>query len=116
MRIALRAPSAHNARAAVAAMLVDLPRETLEVAVLLTSELVANAIEHAGGAHQLIVECSASVIIVEVSDDDPALPAVRSVGPDEPRGRGLFLVDRMSSRWCTRSTAQGKVVAFELDL
>lgn len=70
--------------------------------VLLTSELVANAVEH-GSTDQIAVSVldAPTVTRVEVSspgDDWGPSPEIKVAGLDEVGGRGLFLVDRLSDR------------------
>jgi len=87
-------------------------------AMLCTSELVTNAIVHAGDGCGLQV-CfdppSGGVLRVEVSDDSQEQPHVVPPG-DVWRigGRGLQIVEQTSTRWGTQDLAPGKVVWFEL--
>jgi len=87
-------------------------------AMLCTSELVTNAIVHAGDGCGLQV-CfdppSGGVLRVEVSDDSQEQPHVVPPG-DVWRigGRGLQIVEQASTRWGTQDLAPGKVVWFEL--
>jgi len=87
-------------------------------AMLCTSELVTNAIVHAGDGCGLQV-CfdppGGGVLRVEVSDDSQEQPHVVPPG-DVWRvgGRGLQIVDQTSTRWGTQDMATGKVVWFEL--
>jgi len=88
---------------------------------LLVSELVTNSIRHAGETEApvaLDVRIDDGTIRVEVGDRgtgfEPKLPVPR--GADEGfGGYGLFLVERMASRWGV-DTADGTRVWFELDL
>jgi anti-sigma regulatory factor (Ser/Thr protein kinase) len=70
--------------------------------LLATSELVANAVLHAGGPVRVrllvTVEPPASVRI-EVGDESPVLPSLREYEADASTGRGLALVARLASRW-----------------
>ena len=87
-------------------------------AMLCTSELVTNAIVHAGDGCGLQV-CfdppGGGVLRVEVSDDSQEQPHVVPPG-DVWRigGRGLHIVEQTSTRWGTQDLAPGKVVWFEL--
>ncbi|MFF3917491.1 ATP-binding protein [Streptomyces sp. NPDC001852] len=71
-------------------------------ALLVTSELVTNALVHAAGAR---IACrlrgTADRIRIEVEDQDggPTLPVARRPAPDDQHGRGLFLVDALSRDW-----------------
>lgn len=111
----LAAPA--QARRAVRTALGDgFPRETAELAELLTSELVTNAIRHGSGSVTLIVNCSEGVLAISVSDADPSMPFVQ---PDEPLalgGRGVRMVQRLAQDWgvSPRENGPGKVVWFRL--
>jgi anti-sigma regulatory factor (Ser/Thr protein kinase) len=85
------------------------------VAVLLTSELVTNAITHgAGGTVMLAVSCSGDQLRVDVHDTSRALPAPADVPADAESGRGLMLVASLSAEWGYYRTAAGKAVYFTL--
>ena len=88
--------------------------ECAEHAVLLTSEVVTNALRN--GTGQVRVGCDADTLTVrvEVGDDDRGRPHVRRAGADEESGRGMFLVDALASAWGVTDTAHGKVVWFEV--
>jgi PAS domain S-box-containing protein len=53
-------------------------------------------------------------IWVEVFDSDMRLPRIRSAGESDEGGRGLYLVEQLSTRWGSRPTKDGKAVWFEL--
>jgi two-component sensor histidine kinase len=69
------------------------------VLVLLTSELVTNALVHGTGPVQVRLATDARRIRLEVIDDDgtPATPHL--VERQGPGGWGLQLVDRLAHRW-----------------
>ncbi|GAA2319125.1 MULTISPECIES: ATP-binding protein [Streptomyces] len=85
-------------------------------AELLVSELVTNALRHAGGPIRLTLSlCSADrAFRCEVADEDPGQPRVRRACGDDEGGRGLHLLDLLSRCWGSTCTAAGKVVWFEL--
>jgi anti-sigma regulatory factor (Ser/Thr protein kinase) len=85
-----------------------------EAVVLLTSELVTNAIVHAGTSVTLAVQCGEDAIRVEIDDRSTELPVPRQVPPDSISGHGLKLVDVMSGRWGVERHAGGKTVWFEV--
>lgn len=87
-----------------------------DIAVLLVSELVTNAIRHAGGSRcDLTLHLSDGVLRVEVRDESPRPPARRAPGPDDTSGRGLVLIDSLAAQWGTQpGPGRGKVVWFEL--
>jgi anti-sigma regulatory factor (Ser/Thr protein kinase) len=88
-----------------------------DLAALLVSELVTNALRHATGPIGLrLVAPSAGdgVLRVEVSDSLPEMPRARVAHPEDEGGRGLHLVASASRRWGTRPREAGKTVWFEL--
>lgn len=81
-------------------------------ASLIAGELVSNGVEHAATllTVRLSLSLSARHLHVAVRDGSPAAPRL-SDGPwDAPRGRGLRLVDAVSSSWGYLPTDGGKVV------
>jgi anti-sigma regulatory factor (Ser/Thr protein kinase) len=84
---------------------------------LLTSELVGNAVRHAGAGHpaERIVfhaRLSEDHVRIEVADHGPGFdPEIRH----EAAGFGLRLVDKLASRWGVERTARGCRVWFEVD-
>lgn len=87
----------------------------LDDAILLADELVTNAVRHAGGATALLVCGTPSWLRVEVTDSSPVPPALTEPRPGHDRGRGLLLVERLSSAWGTQLLPPGgKVVWFEM--
>jgi anti-sigma regulatory factor (Ser/Thr protein kinase) len=91
-------------------------REAAEIACLLTSEIVTNAVQHAAGPLRLGMHKTASEITVEVSDHSPGRPQVRPVDLTAEAGRGMLLVDALSTAWGTRATGEDKTVWFTLAL
>ncbi|MCX2971188.1 ATP-binding protein [Streptomyces sp. JHD 1] len=83
---------------------------------LVVSELVANAVTHARG-HVIRVKVTrlgASRVRIGVVDKSPARPTTRQSGTDDPRGRGLVLVDAVAANWGTDPLPWGKRVWAEL--
>jgi diguanylate cyclase (GGDEF)-like protein/PAS domain S-box-containing protein len=78
--------------------------ETLERARLLTSELVTNACSHGDGPIEVTVSAHNDGIELLVSDSGPGFTPA-DVRPedvaDAENGRGLLLVDLLSSQWST---------------
>ena len=108
--------SAALARRHVAAACSHLGREFHDVAVLLASELVGNAVEHAhSDAIHLVVDRGESRFRVEVHDDLAGRPAPQQTDALAPRGRGLMLVERLAAEWgVDPSPRGGKQVWFQL--
>lgn len=106
------------ARATLSALDGPLPDDRDDV-LLLTSELVTNAVRHAGSAplSDVIVRVDADErhVRVEVLNPgasfDPPAPALPSVSGT---GLGLFLVDALASDWGVESAGARTKVWFEL--
>jgi len=108
--------SAAVARRHVADACSHLGREFHDVAVLLASELVGNAVEHArSDSIHLVVDQQVSRFRVEVHDDLAGRPVPQQADVLAPRGRGLMLVERLASEWGVDSSPRGgKQVWFQL--
>ena len=86
-----------------------------EAAVLLTSELMTNAIRHeTGPAVVLVITWSCGELRVDVHDTAWSLPTVADVPADAETGRGLLLVAALSAKWGCYRTPTGKAVYFTL--
>src|SRR6202167_95084 len=84
-------------RAAIRAW--DVPVD-VDTAVLLTSELVTNALRHeTGGVITLTVACVAGELRVAVHDSPPRVPMRVTPRVDAEAGRGLLLVSRLATDW-----------------
>ena len=90
-----------------------------DVAVLLTSELVTNAVTHGtltvGTFVILTVGCDAAGLRVDVHDGSNDLPVLDAASAEAETGRGLLLVTSLSAEWGFYRTSAGKAVYFTLD-
>jgi hypothetical protein len=87
----------------------------VSVAILLTSELVTNALSHEpGDTVRLVITCAGSLLRVDVHDTCRDLPVLRKVLADAEAGRGLMIVSTLSTNWGYYRTPMGKVVYFTL--
>ena len=76
-----------------------------DVAVLLTSELVTNAITHQPGRTITVaVICSPGQLRVDVHDTSCAPPVLAPAPVDAETGRGLMLVDSVAAARCSPPT------------
>jgi anti-sigma regulatory factor (Ser/Thr protein kinase) len=86
-----------------------------DVAILLTSELVTNAIRHGTGQTvTLAIACSPGELRVDVHDASDTLPLLAEAQSDAETGRGLMLVASLSAEWGCYPTPAGKAVYFTL--
>ncbi|MFI6346273.1 SpoIIE family protein phosphatase [Streptomyces sp. NPDC050560] len=96
--------------------------DIIDDAVVLTSELVTNAVVHAGTTAEVLCLLSADGVRVEVSDRYPEreIPVQQvqvSMGnPDREGGRGLQLCAAIAARWGVEYTPTHKRVWFQLPL
>ncbi|MFI6662966.1 ATP-binding protein [Streptomyces sp. NPDC050523] len=97
--------------------------ERVDDAVLVTSELVGNALRHtAGGPDCMCVEVYRDVAVLRVHDAERDVSEVQAgcakVSPDElpDSGLGLQIVGELACRWSVRPTAIGKEVVVVLAL
>jgi anti-sigma regulatory factor (Ser/Thr protein kinase) len=76
--------------------------------VLVTSELVTNAILHARTDVELAMSVNQEWICVEVTDNNPVpLPPPHVPNAEDTSGRGLFLVDVLADEWGVRPIRGG---------
>jgi hypothetical protein len=88
----------------------------VDAAQVIVTELLANAVRHAGTPIRLRVSLHQRGLRLSVHDRSSA-PA-RLTGPDhdqDPGGRGLLVVEALASAWGSTPTVDGKVVWATLD-
>lgn len=109
---AASAEARRQVRAAICAW--EIPVDP-DVAILLTSELVTNAIRHeVTGIVMLAITCSCDQLRVDVHDTARCLPMLIDASADDEAGRGLMLVTTLSDEWGFYRTPAGKAVYFTL--
>ena len=113
-RFPCRAESVAAARHFIRDVLQTRPRELVEAAELMTSELATNCVRHAQSDFELAIHDSRDEIRVEVSDSGQGQPTLRSPTPQEHSGRGLLIVEELSTSWGTIPSPNGKLVWFTL--
>lgn len=90
-----------HARRALESWFADpLGDEELAEAKLVASELVSNAVLHGTGRIQLRAALDEDRLMIEVMDEGSGFEhTARGVPFDDVSGRGLTIVDNVSSRW-----------------
>jgi anti-sigma regulatory factor (Ser/Thr protein kinase) len=106
-----------RARAFVRDVLDGCPQ--LDEAVLLTSELCTNALQHTesgnGGTFEVTVRLGVGGLRIEVRDDGSVkVPFPRDVDDHSESGRGLEVVACLADRWGQHGDGYGRCVYFEL--
>jgi hypothetical protein len=86
-------------------------------AELMTSELAANAVQHTTGSHYTVaIRVSAGLLIVEVFDDEPRMPALGEPDLTSDCGRGLAALAALAKDWGASGSPPCKCVWFTLQL
>jgi serine phosphatase RsbU (regulator of sigma subunit) len=101
----------------------DVAPSVRRIAMLLTSELLTNAVQHATGPVEAQLEVAHRLLRVGVRDGSTAPPRLLSPGPHETGGRGVQFLERCASRWGVEvhdgaggdDDHPGKTVWFELE-
>ena len=123
LRMFLEVPATPRAPGFVRRVLTDTfdlwgwgDQQEREDAVFLASEVVSNAVEHAGGMPHLHLEVvhSDGWVRVSVADGSSLRPIVRELEQLQPGGLGMRLVENLSDRWGVEDHQSGKKVWFEM--
>ncbi|HEU5151809.1 MAG TPA: ATP-binding protein [Iamia sp.] len=113
--LAANVEAAAQARHVVRDLLRQGHRPDLEdTACLLTSELVANAVVHAGAGVELVVDLDRARLAVEVIDASSEAPAPVEAQALATSGRGLAMVEHLADAWGVTPVVPGKSVWFSL--
>jgi CheY-like chemotaxis protein/anti-sigma regulatory factor (Ser/Thr protein kinase) len=91
--------------------------EPLDDALLVVSELAANALTHAHSSYRVRIAASEVALRIEVDDDGTGTPEPQPLTDDEEHGRGLHLVGALAASWGMEAAeAGGKRVWAELPI
>jgi anti-sigma regulatory factor (Ser/Thr protein kinase) len=99
--------------------------DSTEVAILLVSEIVKNAVAASTAQAEQTSAVAAPItqtiryqrgqIIIEITDNNPSPPVLTDAGPDAETGRGLLLVQALAKEWYWHYPPDGgKTVCFVL--
>lgn len=118
LRLVPRPEASAEARAALRELCGHLGLDVVDTAVLLLAEIVTNAIKFARGTVDVSLTCTENKIRAEVADESKRLPVKKTPDLYAESGRGLHLVERLSTSWGVHETRgrPGKVVWFDLDV
>jgi anti-sigma regulatory factor (Ser/Thr protein kinase) len=90
------------------------PEPLVETAELLITELISNAVRHAGSPPIMRIDVDSGTVRIAVSDASTKTPDVRHASLEDEGGRGLLLVEALSTSWGWARTAEGKQIWFTL--
>lgn len=92
-----------------------LDEDTLQTALLALNELTTNALLHARSGSRVELDLDDTRLLVLVTDAGLSTAlAPQSAEPNELRGRGLALVEAISTAWGSERTSRGTTVWFEI--
>jgi anti-sigma regulatory factor (Ser/Thr protein kinase) len=111
--------AAHSARRALDGLVPELGADLVRAVQLLATELIGNAVTHAGlggrGLIDLEVLVDADRVRVVVADGGRGFePQAHVIDPQDHRGRGLQLVEHVADRWGVQNHGKNRVW-FEID-
>ncbi len=115
VRLPPQPASVSEARAHVRGLLESTGREDLvETAVLLVSEVVTNALLHAGTDIDVAAALDEAGLRIEVGDGSPHLPSRRRYAATAGTGRGLLMLEALVDDWGVTQHPGGKRVWFRI--
>jgi len=89
--------------------------DTMEAVELMVSELATNCIRHTNSGFELTITRAGGEIRIEATDGAGGTPEMRSPKPTDPSGRGLKIIDMLSTGWgVEQSAGAGKTVWFKV--
>ncbi|WP_338703348.1 ATP-binding protein [Streptomyces sp. Q6] len=91
-------------------------RRLRDDALLVASELIANALQHAGGVTRFSIRLSSEELQLRVSDSSDTRPRALDNEKGQPGCYGWAMVRRLSSRLQVTTDAWGKTVTAALAL
>ncbi|MFH8487635.1 ATP-binding protein [Streptomyces longisporoflavus] len=116
--------SCADARSAVREVLVEVccglpvPRaqRLRDDALLVVSELTANALLHAGGLTRFSVHLTGDELMLRVSDGSTDVPRRKTAVRGRPSGHGWMVIERLCSRLDVEVEPTGKTITAALAL
>jgi hypothetical protein len=96
--------------------LLDAHFAAFDDVILAVSELVTNVVRHTdnGGIVRGWGPSASGLVRIEVEDASPTRPNLRDHAPDGPGGRGLPIIDHLSSAWGVTTIGSRKLVWAEI--
>jgi anti-sigma regulatory factor (Ser/Thr protein kinase) len=88
----------------------------IEVATLVVSEVVTNAVIHARSDAELSLERTPTALRISVTDHGTGARTSRELSPGADGGRGLMIVEKLSTSWGAEPTDAGNRVWAELPI
>jgi anti-sigma regulatory factor (Ser/Thr protein kinase) len=111
-----RAPSQARSLVTGALRSWSVPEATVSNVEIAVSELVSNAVEHGVGQIDLELDLAGARLLLRVRDGEASAPVRRTVDEQAVRGRGLLIVEALSTSWGHHADGDGKWVWAEFAL
>jgi len=92
----------------------QLPNDTCDMAVLLTSEVVTNALLHGRSQVRLAVRIDQTGLTVQAGDDNSQHPQTTTTDLGALGGRGLSILASLATCWGVHDEPFGKIVWFRI--
>ena len=106
--------NAAEARGLVKDALKGCGNTLIATALLLTSELVTNAMVHGAPPVELAVSTEPDALRVAVTDGGAGRPIMLKTGPSDIHGRGVAIVGALADAWGVMKRNGGKTVWFSI--
>lgn len=110
MEIDSAAPAAARRTVRDALAKLGVAEDLMADILVVTSELVSNAVEHGDGYDGLEIYRVGDQLTIRVYDRGKTHPKPRMAEPLTPRSRGLWLVDALAPAWGSEEREGGKFV------
>ncbi len=92
-------------------------RELVADTEAITSELVANAVQHAASQAHVTLVTTGSTLAILVGDSSPLPPVISRAGRDAESGRGLAIINAITGgQWGWQQSGTGKLVWASLSI
>jgi anti-sigma regulatory factor (Ser/Thr protein kinase) len=88
--------------------------DTCDTAILLTSEIVTNALIHGRSEARIRLSVHQRQLRIEVADDNSRHPRLAEQDTDALDGRGLAIVAMLAAAWGVTNETFGKTVWFDV--
>ena len=92
-----------------------MPKDVVEAAELMVSELATNCVRHTESGFLLTIDNVGGEVRIEATDAGRGEPTMRSPRVTDPTGRGLQIIDMLATTWgVLQRSGSGKTVWFTI--
>lgn len=87
-----------------------------DAVVLVASELITNVLLHTDSTPTVYLTSDGNHLRLGIADGSSYIPRLRSYANESTTGRGMVLVESMTTSWCVEPHPEGKVVWCDFDV